>query len=149
MFIPDKNIKVIGFWDKMMCSLQIHTNISEEPTESFTFKKRLLLEDGGSRILQYNHTYLPNYTATYSRCLIFTILGCQACKQICNCFSGTMRKWLLTEPDLTCNQEYPKYSKSPAKCTADRDPKTAVNCMLKPPQVVIAKNSTCKSMHTN
>jgi len=45
MFIPEKkNIKVAGFWDEMMCSLQKHVNISEEPTASFRVEKDSLLK---------------------------------------------------------------------------------------------------------
>lgn len=45
MFIPEKkNIKVTGFWNEMMCSLQKHINISEEPTASFTVEKDSFLK---------------------------------------------------------------------------------------------------------
>ena len=45
MFIPEKkNIKFTDFWDEMMCSLQKHINISEEPTASFTVEKDSLLK---------------------------------------------------------------------------------------------------------
>jgi len=58
-----------------------------------------------------------------------------------------MFKWMQMEPELAWNQAHSKYSNSPAKCTAERDPKTAVNCLLRPLQAVQAKNCTCKSMH--
>jgi hypothetical protein len=61
MFIPDKNIEVTVFWDKMMCSLQIHTNISEEPTESFTVEKDSYLK---METVGFSNTITPIYQTT-------------------------------------------------------------------------------------
>ena len=64
MFIPEekkKNIKVTGFWDEMMCSLQKHVNISEEPTASFTVEKDSFLK---KETVGFSKTITPIYQST-------------------------------------------------------------------------------------
>jgi len=62
MFIPEKkNIKFTGFWDEIMCSLQKHVNISEEPTASFRDEKDSLLK---MEIVGFSKTITPIYQTT-------------------------------------------------------------------------------------
>ena len=61
MFNPDKNIKVTGFGDKMMYNLQIHINISEEPTASFTVEKDSYFK---METVGFSKTITPIYQTT-------------------------------------------------------------------------------------